>query len=424
MFRFLHAADIHLDSPLLNLARYEDAPIDAFRNATRQAFDNLVQVAIEERVAFVLIAGDLYDGDCRDFNTPRWFRNKMEELEASGVRAFVIQGNHDAESRMKTAFRLQLPDNVHLFGTNEPETVLIDDLQVALHGQGFATAAISEDLSAGYPAPRRGWLNIGMIHTNCGAVEGHDNYAPSSAEALVAKGYDYWALGHIHKRHVVHEAAPWIVYPGNIQGRHVNEEGAKGCTLVTVEGGRIAAVQHRELDVVRWERCDVDATDCRDAAEVLTSTGHAIQDALTRAEGRMLALRLRIVGTSASHFHLCSHAMHWQEQVQQELVDRFDDRVWLERVELRTRPAMDVDALAARDDSLGELLRGIRDMSSIEPALSAVRGELNDLLKIMPTDPRAVDMRIDLDNEEQTAAMLDDVKDVLVGRLLQSGAAS
>jgi DNA repair exonuclease SbcCD nuclease subunit len=263
-----------------------------------------------------------------------------------------------------------------------------------------------------------------VLHTNCGAIEGHDNYAPSSAEALVAKGYDYWALGHIHKRQVVHESAPWIVYPGNTQGRHINEQGAKGCTLVSVEDGRIADVQHQELDVVRWKRCDVDATGCRDVADVLTATSDAIQDALTRADGRMLALRLQITGATTAHFHLCSHAMHWQEQVQQDVVDRFDDRVWLERMELRTRPAADVEALATRDDPLGELLRGIRDMSSIAPALAEVRGELNDLLKIMPTDPRAVDMRVDLDNEEQLAAVLDDVKDVLIGRLLRSGEAS
>ncbi len=420
-FRFLHAADIHLDSPLLNLARYEDAPVEAFRGATRQALNNLVQLAIEEEVQFVLIAGDLYDGDCRDFNTPRWLRNKMEELKTAGASVFIIQGNHDAQSRMKKAFGLQLPDNVHLFATRGPETVSIDKLQVAVHGQGFATASVTEDLSAGYPASRRGWLNIGLLHTNCGAVEGHDNYAPSTTEGLVAKGYDYWALGHIHQRQVVHKHDPWIVYPGNIQGRHINEEGQKGCALVTVEDGRISSVEHRELDVVRWMRCHVDASGCADSGEVLTIVGDAIADSLARAEGRMLAVRLQVTGSTAAHFHLCSHPAHWQEELLHDIVDRFDDRVWLEKVELRTQASVDVDTLANRDDSLGELLRGIRDLDCFDVAMREVRSDLDEMRKILPTDPRCADDRIDLDAPNQLEAVLADVKDILVARLLQSG---
>ena len=422
-FRFLHVADIHLDSPLLNLTRYEDAPTDAFRGATRQALDNLVQLAIEEEVQFVLIAGDLYDGDCRDFNTPRWLRNRMEELKAAGARLFIIQGNHDAQSRMKRAFRLQLPDNVHLFTTNKPETVSIEELQVAVHGQGFATASVTEDLSADYPTSRRGWLNIGLLHTNCGAVEGHDNYAPSTIEGLLAKGYDYWALGHIHKRQLVHESDPWIVYPGNIQGRHINEEGQKGCTLVTVEDGRISSVAHRELDVVRWMRCHVDASGCAEPGEVLTSVVDAIEDSLARAEGRMLAVRLQVTGSTAAHFHLCSYAAHWQEQLLHDIVDRFDDKVWVEKTEFHTRAAVDVNALTSRDDALGELLRGIRDSDNIEATLREVRGDLEEILKILPTDPRSVDARIDLDDPDQLATVLADVKDILVAQLLQSGGA-
>ena len=420
-FRFLHVADIHLDSPLLNLARYEDAPVDAFRGATRQALDNLVQLAIEQEVQFVLIAGDLYDGDCRDFNTPRWLRKKMEALKAADVRVFVIQGNHDAQSRMKRAFRLQLPDNVYLFATNKPETVSIEKLQVAVHGQGFATASVTEDLSADYPTSRRGWLNIGLLHTNCGAVEGHDNYAPRTIEGLVAKGYEYWALGHIHKRKLIHESDPWIVYPGNIQGRHINEEGQKGCTLATVENGRIDRVEHRELDVVRWTRCHVDASGCADSGEVLTIVGNAIEDSLTCAEGRLLAVRLLVMGSTAAHFHLCSHPAHWQEELLHDIVDRFDDRVWLEKVELRTQASVDVNTLASRDDSLGELLRGIRDSDCFDVAMREVRSDLDEMLKILPTDPRSADDRIDLDAPNQLDAVLADVKNILVARLLQSG---
>ena len=419
--KFIHAADIHLDSPMLNLKRYEDAPVEAFRSATRQALDKLVQLAIEEDARFVLIAGDLYDGDCKDFNTPRWLRAKFEELKTAGIRVLLIQGNHDAQSRMKKAFRVQLPDNVHLFSTKKPESVLIEELGVAVHGQGFATATISDDMSANYPAPRPGYLNIGLLHTNCGSAEGHDNYAPSTVEGLTARGYDYWALGHIHKRQLIRESGPWIVYPGNIQGRHINEEGRKGCTLVTVEDGRIIGVDHRDLDLVRWMRCNVDASGCEDPGAVLAAVGNAIATTLSKADDRSLAVRILVTGSTEAHFQLASYSQHWQAQLLHEIVDRFDDRVWVERIEFRTRVAMDLDVLAARDDALGELLRGIRDVDSMEAALSEVRSDLDEMLKRLPADPRTVDSRINLDDPEQLQAVLSDVKDILMPRLLQSG---
>jgi len=419
-FGFIHAADIHLDSPMLNLARYEDAPVDAFRGATRQALSNLVQLAIEEEARFVLIAGDLYDGDCRDFNTPRWLGAKFEELKTAGIRVLLIQGNHDAQSRMKKAFRLQLPDNVHLFSTKKPETVLLEELGVAVHGQGFALATISDDMSANYPAPRKGYLNIGLLHTNCGSAEGHDNYAPSTVEGLTAKGYDYWALGHIHKRQLIRESGPWIVYPGNIQGRHINEEGRKGCTLVTVDDGRIRAVEHRDLDLVRWMRCNVDAAGCADPNAVLAAVGDAIETILSEADDRSLAVRVRVTGSTEAHFQLASYSEHWQAQLLHDIVDRFNDRVWVEKTEFRTGGAVDLEILAARDDALGELLRGIRDVDSMEAALSEVRSDLDEMFKRLPADPRSDETRVDLDDPDQLQAVLSDIKDILMPRLLQT----
>ncbi len=420
-FSFIHAADIHLDSPLVNLARYDGAPVEAFRSATRQALDNLVQLAIDEKARFILIAGDLYDGDCNDFNTPRWLRRKMEELKAADIRVFIVQGNHDAQSRMKKAFRLHLPDNVHSFPTNKPEAVPIEELQVVIHGQGFATESILNDLSIAYSPPRRGWINIGLLHTNCGAHEGHDNYAPSTIDSLAAKGYEYWALGHIHKHKILHECDPWIVYPGNIQGRHINEEGRKGCTLVTVEDGRIINVKHRDLDVVRWVRCNVDASGLTDPPAVMTAVCEAIADSLAGAENRMLAVRVEITGSSQAHFELSSYAPHWQEQLRDNVVDRFDERVWVEKAVFRTRAAVDLDALAVRNDSLGELLRGVRDLDAAGEALRDVRGDLDEMLKRLPADPRSPAARVDLDDPEQLLSAFADAKEMLVSRLLQSG---
>ena len=223
-FHFLHAADIHLDSPLRGLSAYEGAPVDQFRNATREAFRNLVTRAIETRAAFIVIAGDLYDGDWPDFSTGLFLVKELERLNQAGIRAVVLFGNHDADNRITKS--LPWPDNAYRFNHKKPETIVFEDLGVALHGQSFARMDVSENLAELYPAPVSGRLNIGVLHT---ALEGnarHATYAPCSLNQLRNHGYAYWALGHVHA-HEVLSRDPWVVFPGNIQGRHIRETGAK-----------------------------------------------------------------------------------------------------------------------------------------------------------------------------------------------------
>jgi exonuclease SbcD len=420
MFKFLHTADIHLDSPLLNLDRYDGAPVEAFRSATRRALDNVVALAVAERVRFVLIAGDLYDGDCRDFNTPLHFRRKMEELAGHGIRVFICQGNHDAQSGMRKAFRLQLPENVHLFRTDRSETIRIDELQVAVHGQGFAQKAVERDLSADYPDPVAGWLNIGLLHTSCGTYEGHDRYAPSSIAGLTSKGYQYWALGHIHQRETLAGPDPWIIYPGNTQGRHIREQGAKGCVLATVTGGRIAT-EFRPGDVLRWQSCTVDASPCSDADEVIAEAVEAIEAMLASVDGRPAAVRLELVGASRAHRELTRHADYWDRRLREAVVDRFDDRVWIEKIKIRTRAVPDLTGIGESDSALAELAAGIRDVASAHAVPSEVRDEFRQMLKQIPTDPRLSEDGLDLDDEHAMERLLDDAKELLIGRLWESG---
>ena len=287
-FRFLHAADIHLDSPLRGLQAYEGAPVEMLRGATRQAFSNLVDLAIEQQVAFVLLAGDLYDGAWRDFNTGLFFIAQMRRLHEKAIAAFVVYGNHDAESELTK--RLELPPNVQEFQPKRATTVRIDRLKVAVHGQSFRSPAVEENLVPGYPAPIPGWLNIGLLHT---ALEGnaeHATYAPCSAAELIAKGYDYWALGHVHAHQIVHRD-PWIVFPGNLQGRHVKETGAKGAVLVTVRDGAIETVEHKPVDVVRWAHLQVDVSASSDTAHALGLVSEKLADLYRRSDSASVAVR-------------------------------------------------------------------------------------------------------------------------------------
>ena len=237
--KFIHAADLHIDSPMRGLDTYDGAPVEALRGATRRALAALVELALREHVDLVVLAGDVYDRDLGDFRAALFFREQMVRLVRAGVRVFVVKGNHDAEGQISR--RLPDVDGVHVFSARGAETIDIEPLGVAVHGRSFPDRAVPEDLVPSYPEPVPGRFNIGVLHTSLTGREGHDPYAPTSVETLTAKGYDYFALGHVHMREVVREAGPRIVFPGNLQGRHVGETGSKGCELVVVEGQRIAS---------------------------------------------------------------------------------------------------------------------------------------------------------------------------------------
>ena len=216
-FRFLHTADIHLDSPLRGLAGQEGIAAERVRTATRDALAQLVGLAIEEKVDFLIIAGDLYDGDWRDYKTGLFFTRQMGRLNREGIPVYLLHGNHDAKSQITP--RLELPDNVQVFGTRKPETFSLDELKVALHGQSFRQRDVTDNLALNYPDPASGVFNIGVLHTGLGGMGGHENYEPCALDDLINKGYDYWALGHVHQANVLHEK-PHIVFPGNLQGMH------------------------------------------------------------------------------------------------------------------------------------------------------------------------------------------------------------
>ena len=251
MIKFIHSADIHLDSPLHRLEVYDGAPVDRIRQASRRALENLVDLALGEAVDFVLIAGDLFDGTWKDYNTGLYFVSQVRRLTATGIEVFIIAGNHDAAGQMTRS--LPYPEKVHLFSHRKAETRTLDSLKVAIHGQSFGTAAVTGNLAAGYPEPVPGYVNIGLLHTSLTGREGHETYAPCTLADLENRGYDYWALGHIHQFEIVAEA-PMVVFSGCIQGRHVKEAGAKGCVRVSLEAGSAPEVVHHALDVIRWER--------------------------------------------------------------------------------------------------------------------------------------------------------------------------
>ena len=412
---------MHLDSPLQNLDQYEGAPSDSLRVATREAFDNLIQLAIDEQVNFVLIAGDLYDQDSPDFHTPLHVRKQMALLQRHGIRVFIIQGNHDATRITKKSYDVvTLPDNVHVFSTKKPESVCIDELNTVVHGQGFATRAVEEDLSANYPSAKPGWFNIGLLHTNLGGKESHDNYAPSTVEGLRSKGYQYWALGHIHKRdRGIGGPTQIIHYSGNLQGRHIRESGAKGCTLVSVDNNHQISMKFKATDVWRWHECVVDATGCGSPDEVLDEVAKNIDKTLAKADDRSLAVRVRVTGHTTAHRSFKRLSDHWRTVLQQLALDRFEDRVWLEKVLWETR-ATTSPSTSEIDSSYGDLIAGVQQTLAGDEVFADIRDQLDVVIKKVPSDPRFESETIDLDDEATTATLVAEAKELLVARLMDA----
>jgi DNA repair exonuclease SbcCD nuclease subunit len=429
MFKFIHIADIHLDSPLVGLERYEGAPVERIRCATRQALQNLTDLAIREKVRFVLICGDLYDGEWKDYNTGLFLVKEMARLREADIEVFIVSGNHDAESRITKS--LKMPENVCWFSAKRPETRIIEDLSVAIHGQGFSKRAVMENLSLGYPGAISGCFNIGILHTSVNGREGHESYAPCSRGDLIAKGYDYWALGHVHKREIV-DKDPWIIFPGNIQGRHIRETGGKGCTLVTVENGGSVFVEHHDLDVVRWETCAIDASGSDTPEDIIERARAEIKEKIDNNNGRFLALRVRIDGSCKAHNELLMDPEKWKMELRAMATDESSGSVWIEKIKMDTRTPMDLRELMRRKGPIGDLLVFINEISSekeghVEPGEDIlelkrqIAVEFNRLQSKLPSEIRRGDKWLDLEDPEDFHNLLNAARQLLISRLLSRG---
>jgi len=416
--KFIHASDIHLDSPLCGLTRYEGAPVDDVRRATRDALDNLVQLATDEDVDFILVAGDLYDGDWKDYNTGLYFAKKMTELKTAGIKVFIIAGNHDAESKITR--KLSLPDNVTILNTRKPETIYLEELGAAIHGQGYSKQVVTDNLASGYPQAQPGAFNIGMLHTAMTGREGHEPYAPCNIDDLKSKGYDYWALGHVHRFEVINER-PWVVCAGNIQGRSVRETGAKGCVLVTVEDDAVKLVEHKELDVLRWVAIEADASGTVSCEDVIDCVGAAIEEALDENNNLPLALRVRVKGACEAHRELAANKERWVNEIRSRAIEIGGGRAWVEKVRFETENRESQEALIEAGGALGDLLKGITELQADDKLLEKIMGEFNELQDKLPTVLLEGDDPVGLDSLDTYRAAADDSIQLIVDRILSGG---
>lgn len=410
--KFIHTADIHLDSPLHRLDAYEGAPVERIRQASRRAFENLIHLALGEPVDFVLIAGDLFDGSWKDYHTGLYFISQVRRLSDADIPVFIIAGNHDAAGQMTRS--LPYPDKVHVFSAAAPETKTLDSLKVAVHGQSFANPAVKDNLALRYPDPVAGHVNIGMLHTSLTGREGHENYAPCSVDDLINRGYDYWALGHVHQGETVATDPP-VVFPGCLQGRHIKESGAKGCLMVVMEPGSPAEISRHDLDVIRWERLVVDLAGIARIDECLERFKAAFTGRIERHDPLPVIARVEFVGVTGLHTRLAADAEHVKQAVRSTAMAAFGEQAWIEKVIVATRPP---SAGGAVDPGpLRELGMVVQGMMANTDDLLALGGELAALFQKLPADYRQGEARLRADDPDQLRRLLEQAHALLVQRL-------
>ena len=386
-FRFVHTADLHLDSPLTSLA-LRNAELGALvRGATRTALERIVDLAIAEKVDAVLVAGDLYDGSQTSMATALFLMGQMRRLDAAGIRVFLIRGNHDAQSQITR--ELTFPPNVHVFdGRGKPVLAgtLENGREIHVHGISFAQAHAPASLLPSFRAPLADAVNIGLLHTSLAGSGRHDLYAPCGVSELAAHGFDYWALGHIHQRRV-HLEKPWIVMPGNPQGRDVNEGGPKGVTLVTVGEDGAISCEERPVAVAVFERLAVDLAGISDWSAMLDRVEAVLAAAREKAGGAHLVARLALSGATP---------LAWRLRRDEDLLAGELHNIaaslgecWIEAVELSVTAPEEGEARAA--GPVGELAILMRD--DVLPAhayRAELREALSDLLRQLPKEARAL----------------------------------
>ncbi|MGY6534972.1 MAG: metallophosphoesterase family protein [Pararhodobacter sp.] len=374
MIRILHTADIHLDSPLRSLALRDPDLREQVRTASRTALIRIVDTALADDVAALLIAGDLFDGAERSARTAAFLTLQLERLRERGIRVFYVKGNHDADNPLTG--ELNLPDNVHVFDGRGGKVALAEG--VWIHGVSFASRHAPESLLPKFPAPVGGAVNIAMLHTSLTGAAGHDPYAPCSVGDLIAAGFDYWALGHVHRRQV-HAESPWVVMPGTPQGRDMGESGPKSATLVTI--GDTITISEVPTSVVEFRQVTLNASDAESDDALRDLLRHRVHKTARELVSDSAVIRLLLTGRTTRHWQILRDQDVWTETAAQ--YARQTGTLWLDKV------VFDLSSSTAPGHSATEELAQIMQIIRQEPGFARTcRTELEEMLKELPPQRR------------------------------------
>lgn len=381
-FSFIHASDLHLDSPFIGITAESAAVADKLRSATFEAYDNLIQLCIKKRVHFLVIAGDVYDGADRSVRAQLRFLDGLKELSKHGIPAYIIHGNHDPLDGWLSS--IQWPENVTIFGTDKVEShiVQVNGAPVAMvSGISYRHRQEHRNLAKKFPPHESDLFHIGMLHCNCGGKLNHDNYSPCRLEDLTAKGVHYWALGHVHERQIV-SSSPYVVYSGNTQGRNIREAGNRGCYIVHVKDRSEIDLEFAQLNAVTWfsKSIAIESIPSIDALDRAIS--QAFIDFRVMANNLPVICRLELTGRGPLYKDLR------RENTLAELLDRGQREglanapfVWLQKLEMTCFPEINLEKRREIDDLLGQVLRQSENYKKLDIGIEKDQDKLMEILK-------------------------------------------
>lgn len=388
MVRFLHLADVHLDTAFEGRSA---ALREHLRSALRTSFRRAVECALDGDVDALLIAGDLFDDDRLSVTTEDFLVEQMERVAAAGITVVYVTGNHDPGGRDVRAARIDWPEELHYVDTRTPTRIPIADSegteQAVVVAAGHASSQEQENLAANFPNPQGELPHIGLLHahvTSARQVEAHDRYAPCSVDDLRARDYAYWALGHVHTRQqVCQDPTAW--YPGNVQGRTPRETGARGGLLVTLRRGAAADVEFQPFAPTRWKHVTLDDLDDVDTVRALVRRLRRVFEETARdARASDWLLRVDLEGPCPLAAELSGASeVDELEDVATERLDVLD-------VEIRTRhltPPADVETFRGETHLAGEVLSMVDRVGADDALLDEVAP---DVLAGVSTDDAEV----------------------------------
>ena len=380
--RFIHAADLHLDSPFQGIR--SEAPghvAETLRRATFDAYENIIDLCLQERVDALLVAGDVYDGADRSLRAQLKFVEGLKRLDAGGIRSFICHGNHDPLDGWEA--RLDLPQGCVRFGPEVTSTPVFPNEpdRATVHGVSYPRREVRENLAPLFrEAVSSGGFNVGLLHANVGGNPNHDSYSPCSVTDLEETSIDYWALGHVHTRQVLRQQGPTVVYPGNPQGRHPNEPGARGVYLVEVDDSGAVRMNFHPVEVVRWETLGLDIIGLETEQELIDAINDQAESALDMSDGHPVVFRLALTGRGPLHRWL--RRLGTVDDLREQLNNRHADAqhwLWCERIQMYTASPVDREQVEQREDFVGDLARLSGKMRESPDAL----GELRESLRVL-----------------------------------------
>ena len=418
LLRFVHAADLHLDSPFRGI-RSEAPPhvADALHRATFETYENIIDLCLRERVDALLVAGDIYDGADRSLRAQLRFVDGLNRLDAAGVRSFICHGNHDPLDGWEA--RLDLPPGCVRFGAEVASVPVFPDEpeRAKVHGISYPTREVRENLAHLFGNQHGSGYSVGLMHANVGGNFDHDSYAPCSVADLADTGMNYWALGHVHTRQVLRQERPTVVYPGNPQGRNPRETGARGVYLVEVDDYGGVRLDFRPVDVARWELLEINVTGFTSEQELLDAVGEAVVSCSDASGGRPVVFRLTLTGRGSLNRWIRSAGTldHLRERINEEH-DHASRWLWCEQIQVDTGPPVDRERAALREDFVGDLARVSVELRKDPEAMEELRKSLQVLYNSANARPYLGNSS--LPSGDDLLALLAEAEDECLGALV------